>query len=100
MPAKTLKKIRRQREEKLLPAPAYRAKVDSKRRIVLRAAKYEYYTVYERTDGSVLVIPQIMKDVPLSESTLEMIDSAVKNMKRNKVSKRIELDTFLPKKRK
>ncbi len=101
MPAKTLKRITRQRSEKLLPpSSTYRAKVDSKHRIVLRSAQYEYYTIYEREDGSMLAIPQIMTDVPLSNDTLKMIDSAVKNMKRNIVSKPIGLEAFLPKKKK
>jgi hypothetical protein len=101
MPTKTLKKIKRHKPEKLLAAPeVYRAKVDSKRRIVLRSAKYEYYNVYEREDGSMLMTPQVIADVPLSADTLKMIDSAVKNMKRGITSKRIDLDAYLPKKKK
>ena len=89
------------RTEKLLPAVApYRAKVDSKHRIVLRSARYEYYNVYEREDGSLLMTPQIITDVPVSRETLAMIDSSVKNMKHGRVSEPIDLDAFLPKKRK
>jgi len=101
MATKTLKSIKKRRSQKLLPPTAgYRAKVDSKKRIVLRSAKFEYYNIYEREDGSLLMTPQILTDAPLSQDTLKMIDAAVKNMKRNIVSKRIDLDAFLPKKRK
>jgi len=101
MATKTIKKTVRRRTEKILSGSSvYRTKVDSKRRIVLRSAKYEYYNVYEREDGSMLMTPQIIADVPLSADTLKMIDSAVKNMKRGLTSKRIDLDAFLPKKKK
>ena len=101
MKTKTITSIKKRRSEKLLPATAaYRTKVDSKRRIVLRSAQYEYYNVYERSDGSLLITPQIVTDVRLSDDTLRMLGSAVKNMKRNIVSKRIDLDAFFPKKRK
>ncbi|MEP7234153.1 MAG: hypothetical protein ABI778_02545 [Ignavibacteriota bacterium] len=101
MPTTLAKKKRRVGTKKILPQVSpYRAKVDSKRRIVLRTANYEYYNVYEREDGSLLMTPQIITDVPVSPETLGMIDSSIRNMKKGKVSKRIDLDLFLPKKRK
>ncbi len=100
MPSKTIKKTQPHRTERLLSDPqVYRAKVDSKHRIVLRSAKYEYYNIYEREDGSAILIPQIVKEVPLSRATLKMIDAAVKNMKQGIASKRIDLDAILSQKR-
>ncbi len=91
---------KQQSSRKLLPNRVYRTKIDSKHRIVLRSAKYEYYDVYEREDGSAIIVPQVIQDAQLHSDTLRMIDSAIKNIKRGAVSERIALDSFLPKKRK
>jgi hypothetical protein len=76
---------------------AYDAKIDSKRRIVLRSPRFEYFSVYEREDGSVLLAPKVLVDVSISTETRQMIDSAVKNFKKGKVSKPIDVNAYLPK---
>jgi hypothetical protein len=100
MLAKKIKTGRKQPQRLLSSPKIYRAKLDSKHRLVLRTAQYEYYTVYERDDGSLLITPQIITDAELSDDTLKMINSALKNMKRGIASKPIDLDSFLPKKNK
>ncbi|HEY6171944.1 MAG TPA: hypothetical protein VIX80_06785 [Candidatus Kapabacteria bacterium] len=77
----------------------YDAKLDGKRRIVIRSAQYEHYSVYEREDGSVILVPKVLVDVPLSNETLALIGSSIKNFKKGKVSEAIDIDKYLPKKR-
>ena len=71
---------------------SYDAKVDSKKRITLRNAKYDYYQVTEMDDGSIVLSPRVLislSDIP--EETLAMIESSMKNYKEGKVSKPIKL---------
>ena len=70
----------------------YDAKVDSKKRITLRGAKYDYYSVQELDDGSVILSPRVL--VPpfeISENTLETIDCSADNLKKGIVSEPIKL---------
>lgn len=76
----------------------YDAKIDSKRRIVLRAPKYQHYQVYERPDGSLILTPKVLVDAPISEETKKLIKSSVSQLKKGKASKPIHLDRYLPRK--
>ena len=70
----------------------YDAKMDSKKRVTLRGAKYEYYNVQEMDDGSVILSPRVL--VPpfeVSENTLRAMDQSMENFKAGKVSKPIKL---------
>jgi hypothetical protein len=97
----TIKKSVRRRSEHQTPAlTAYDAKLDSKRRILLRSAQYEHYSVYEREDGSLILTPKVLVDVPLSKETQNLIAGSVKNFKRGKASAPIDIDRYLRKKRK
>ena len=73
----------------------YDAKVDSKRRITLRRARFEYYNVKEYQDGSILLEPRELA-VPFSVSanTLAMMDAAMENLKGGKVSDPVDLSEF------
>lgn len=73
----------------------YDTKIDSKKRITLRGAKYDYFHVEEFEDGRILLEPRVLA-VPLhiSENTFSMMDSAVSNLKKGKVSEAIDLSDF------
>ena len=73
----------------------YDAKVDSKKRITLRNARFEYYNVKEFQDGSILLEPRELA-VPfgVSEKTLAMMDAAMRNIERGKVSDPVDLSDF------
>ena len=73
----------------------YDAKVDSKKRITLRSAKYEYYNVKEMENGTLVLEPRELS-VPfsVSELTLKMMDSAMENLKNGIVSEPIDLAAF------
>lgn len=71
---------------------AYNAKIDSKKRVILRGAKYEYYNVQEMSDGSIILSPRVL--VPpfeVSEKTLKTMDDSMKNYKAGNVSDPIKL---------
>ena len=73
----------------------YDAKVDSKRRITLRSARFEYYHVKEYPDGSILLEPrELAVPFSVSENTLAMMDASVNNMKSGTVSEPINLSGF------
>ena len=73
----------------------YDAHVDSKKRLTLRSALYEYYHVSELSDGRIVLEPRELT-VPFSVSvnTLKMMDTAVENFKAGKVSEEIDLLEF------
>lgn len=53
----------------------YDAKMDSKKRVTLRGAKYEYYNVQEMDDDSVILFPRVLvSPFELSKNTLSMMD--------------------------
>ena len=71
---------------------SYTSKVDSKKRITLRKARYEYYDVQEFDDGKIVLEPRVL--VPpfeVSKNTLKMMDKSMNNLKKGKVSKPIKL---------
>ena len=73
----------------------YDAKMDSKRRITLRNAMYEYYHVEEFEDGRIILEPrELVAPFQISEKSLAMMDQSVKNLKQGKVSKAVDLSAF------
>lgn len=81
------------KKAKAPPAKIYTAKLDSKKRITIRAPKYSYYSVTELDDGRIIMEPQVLVGLEdLSPETLAMIDSAMKNYKAGRVSGPIDLD--------
>ena len=70
----------------------YDAKMDSKKRVTLRGAKYEYYNVQEMDDGSVILSPRVLvSPFEVSENALKAMDQSMENFKAGKVSKPIKL---------
>ena len=73
----------------------YDAKLDSKKRITLRNAVFEYFHVSELEDGRIVLEPrELVKPFSVSSNTLSMMDQAVENMKNNKVSGKLDLSEF------
>ena len=73
----------------------YDAKIDSKKRITLRNALFEYFHVQEYPDGKILLEPRELT-VPFSVSanTLNMMDQSVSNLNAGSVSDAIDLSDF------
>jgi len=70
----------------------YDTKIDMKKRITLRNSKYEYYHVQEFEDGRIMLEPRELVVPPeISQSTLAMMDSAMLNLKNDKVSEPVDL---------
>ncbi len=63
----------------------YDAKIDSRKRITLRNAKYDYYNVQELEDGRIIMEPRVLTPpFEISANTLSMMDSSIKK-RRNKL---------------
>ena len=73
----------------------YDAKIDSKKRLTLRNALFEYYHVEEFDDGKIVLEPrELVAPFQISEKSLAMMDQAMENLKHGKVSKAIDLSVF------
>jgi len=74
---------------------SYDAKIDSKKRITLRNALFEYFHVEEYSDGRIVLEPRVLqKPFEISENTLAMMDSSIDNLKNGNVSDPIDLSAF------
>ena len=66
---------------------SYDAKIDSKKRISIRNAQFDYYHVDELDDGTIVLSPRVLVDpFDISKNTLGMMDESIKNLKKGKVS--------------
>lgn len=73
----------------------YDAKLDSKRRLTLRNASFEYYHVQEMDNGTIVLEPrELTVPFQISANTLAMMDASVRNMKAGKVSAPLDLSEF------
>lgn len=73
----------------------YDAKLDSKKRLTLREADYEYYHVSVLPDQRIVLEPRVLtKPFGLSANTLKMMDIAIEKMKEGKVSPALDLSEF------
>ena len=70
----------------------YIVHIDSKKRITLRGALYQYYNVKEYDNGCIMLEPRELT-VPdsISDRTLEDMDKAISNFKMGKVSETVDL---------
>lgn len=73
----------------------YTVHLDSKKRITLRGALFQYYNVKEYENGCIMLEPRELT-VPdcISKRTLEDMDRAVSNFKRGEVSPAVDLSDF------
>lgn len=73
----------------------YDAKLDSKNRLTLRDAEYEYYHVTVLPDQRIVLEPRVLTSpFEVSANTLRMMDSSVENMKKGTVSPALDLSEF------
>ena len=73
----------------------YTVHIDSKKRITLRGALYQYYNVKEYENGCIMLEPRELT-VPdgISANTLKDMDRAIENFKMGDVSPAIDLSDF------
>jgi hypothetical protein len=73
----------------------YDTKLDTKRRLTLRGADFEYYHVIVMENGNILLEPrELTLPFQVSAKTLTMMDKAVNNLKNGMVSEAIDLSDF------
>ncbi|MBQ9009115.1 MAG: hypothetical protein IJ088_07295 [Clostridia bacterium] len=73
----------------------YDARLDSKKRLTLRGALFEYYHVTELESGSIMLEPrELTAPFQISTKSLEMMDSSVRNLKKGIISEAIDLSEF------
>ncbi len=74
----------------------YDARMDVKKRVTLRGAKYNNYHVLEYPNGQIVLEPrELVSPFEVSARTLSMMDSAIGNLKKGKASKPVDLSGFL-----
>lgn len=73
----------------------YTVHIDSKKRITLRGALFQYYNVKEYDNGCIMLEPRELT-VPdsISARTLEDMDRAISNFKKGEVSQAVDLSDF------
>ena len=73
----------------------YTVHIDSKKRITLRGALFQYYNVKEYDNGCIMLEPRELT-VPesISARTLEDMDRAISNFKMGEVSPVVDLSDF------
>ena len=82
----------------MAPVKEYDARIDVKRRVTLRGARYNHYHVQEYSDGRIVLEPRVLAaPFEVSRKTLAQMDSSMKNLRKGKVSKPIDLSDFGPK---
>lgn len=73
----------------------YDSKIDSKKRIILRGAGYDYYHVKEFDNGTIVLEPRVLTTpFSVSEKTLAMMDASMENLKKGKSGSSIDLSAF------
>ncbi|MCQ2519820.1 MAG: hypothetical protein MJ107_04725 [Lachnospiraceae bacterium] len=73
----------------------YTVHIDSKKRITLRGALFQYYNVKEYDNGCIMLEPRELT-IPecVSARTLEDMDKAINNFKIGEVSPIVDLSDF------
>ena len=73
----------------------YTVHIDSKKRVTLRGAMFQYYNVKEYENGCIMLEPRELA-VPegISVNTVKDMDRAIENFKLGKVSTGIDLSDF------
>lgn len=73
----------------------YTVHIDSKKRVTLRGAAYQYYNVREYPNGCIILEPRELKTPDsISAQTLLDIDRAIANFKNGDISEPIDLSDF------
>ena len=73
----------------------YDVQIDSKKRVTLRGARYQYYNVKEYDNGCIMLEPRELA-IPeeISSRTLSGMDQAIRNFKLGQVSDPVDLSDF------
>ena len=62
------------------------------KKVTLRGAQYEYYSVSERENGEILLSPRILTSpFEVSKKSLDTMDSSMENYQKGEVSKPLNL---------
>ena len=70
----------------------YTVHIDSKKRVTLRGALYQYYQVREYDNGCIMLEPrELVVPDTISSKTLEDMDAAINNFRTGEVSEAIDL---------
>ncbi|MCI6231311.1 MAG: hypothetical protein MR630_01615 [Selenomonas sp.] len=73
----------------------YTAHIDTKKRITLRGARYDYYNVREYANGCILLEPrELVRPESISAATLRTMDASIQNFKAGKVSAPLDLSSI------
>ncbi len=73
----------------------YQGKLDSKKRMVIRGARYTHYEVLEEPNGNVHLIPKRLVDIePIPRRVLAQIERSMKNLDNGKAFGPVDLSTF------
>ena len=73
----------------------YDVHIDSKKRVTLRGARYQYYNVREYENGCIIMEPrELITPDSISARTLKEMDQSIQNFKLGKVSEPIDLSDF------
>ena len=73
----------------------YTVHLDSKKRVTLRGAAYQYYNVREYQNGCIILEPrELQLPESISPKTLRDMDQAIANFKNGDVSEAIDLSDF------
>jgi len=83
------------RRDGLAEIKEYDAKIDMKRRVTLRGARYDHYHVREYEDGRIELEPrELVAPFEVSKRTLDMMDKSIKNLRNDGISGPIDLSNF------
>lgn len=73
----------------------YDVHIDSKKRVTLRGARYQYYNVKEYDNGCIMLEPrELVIPEEISSRTLSGMDQAIRNFKLGQVSDPVDLSDF------
>lgn len=73
----------------------YTVHIDSKKRVTLRGALYQYYQVREYDNGCIMLEPrELVVPDTISSKTLEDMDTAINNFRAGEASGAIDLSDF------
>lgn len=73
----------------------YNVHIDTKKRVTLRGAKYQYYNVKEYENGCIVLEPrELTTPESISTRTLDDMDEAIRNFKIGNVSDPVDLSDF------
>lgn len=73
----------------------YTVHIDSKKRVTLRGAAYQYYNVREYKNGCIVLEPrELIVPESISARTLKDMDRAIANFRKGEVSEAVDLSDF------